>query len=159
MRRDYGWSLRGERVFGTRPARTWKTLTLIGAVRLGERPLLMTHNGSVNSKVFVRFLRRRLSRMLRPGDIVVMDNLASHKTAAAKRALADLGVVPLYLPTYSPELNPIELWWAHLKRELRTLAIDARDELAKAARRLRGRLPIRHIQAWFDCAFRHSQSN
>ena len=159
MRREHGWAAAGVRVHGTRPASTWKTLSLIGAIRLGERPRLMTHIGPVNGRVFLRFVRRTLVPWLRPGDVVVMDNLATHKTAAVRKAIEDAGAIPIYLPPYSPELNPIELWWAHLKRDLRALALDARDELARAVRRLRASLPTANIAAWFRAAMAHGQIN
>lgn len=157
MRREHAWSARGERVHASKPGRTWQTLTLIGAVRLGQRPKLMTHHGPVNGRVFVHFVKRRLAPWLRRGDIVVMDNLGAHKTPAVREAIEAAGAIPIYLPTYSPELNPIELWWAHLKRDLRYLRVDLRDELARVVRRLRASLPIEHITAWFRCAANHSQ--
>jgi transposase len=137
------------RVHGTKPGRTWKTLTLIGAIRLGKKPKLMTHNGAVNGRVFRAFVQQRLRPWLHRGDVVVMDNLGAHKTPAVREAIEAAGALPIYLPTYSPELNPIELWWAHLKRHLRSLHLDVRDELARAVRRLRSALPIDKIASWF----------
>ena len=134
---------------GDKPGRTWKTLSLIGAIRLGERPKLMTHRGAVNGRVFLDFVKRRLSPWLRRGDVVVMDNLGTHKMLAVRAAIEAVGALPIYLPTYSPDLNPIELWWAHLKRDLRTLKIDVQDQLARAVRRLRASLPIENIASWF----------
>jgi transposase len=125
MRREYGWSARGLRVAGARPGRTWRTLSLIGAIRLGDRPRLMTHRGAVNGRIFLNFVRFHLVRSLRKGDIVVMDNPNFHKSLVVRQAIEAAGAAPLYLPTYSPELNPIELWWGDMKRQLRTLAIDA----------------------------------
>jgi transposase len=149
MRREYGWAARGLRAHGTKPGRTWSTLTLIGAIREGERPKLMTHKGAVNSRVFLAFVKRRLTPWLRRGDVVVMDNLGAHKTPVVRQAIEAAGALPIYLPTYSPELNPIELWWGHLKATLRSLRIDLRDELARTVRRLRASLPIANIAAWF----------
>jgi transposase len=152
MRREYGWSRRGQRLTSSRPFGRWKTLSLIGAIRLGERPRLMTHRGAVNGRVFLRFVKQRLVPSLRRGDIVVMDNLNIHKTSAVRQAIWDAGAIPLHLPTYSPELNPIELWWADLKRHLRKLAVDAREELVATVQRLRASLPLNKIDGWF----RHS---
>jgi transposase len=159
MRREYGWAASGLRAFGTKPGRTWQTLTLIGAVRLGERPKLMTHRGPVNGKVFLHFVKRRLRPWLRRGDVVVMDNLGAHKTEAVRKAIEACGAIPIYLPPYSPELNPIELWWAHLKRELRTLRVDLRAELGRVVRRLRSALPVANIAAWFRHALAHGLPN
>jgi transposase len=155
MRRDYGRAARGLRVVSEKPGGRWQTLSLIGAIRLGAKPKLMTHRGSVNGAVFLRFVRQRLAPWLRRGDIVVMDNLNTHKMQKVRAAIEAAGATPVYLPTYSPELNPIELWWADLKRHLRKLGVDARVELARAVRRLRASVPLEKIQAWF----RHSASH
>jgi len=121
----------------------------VGAIRLGEKPRLMTHSGSVNGAVFRRFVRRCLMPSLRPGDIVLMDNLNIHKMKRTRELIAAAGATAVYLPTYSPELNPIELWWGDLKRELRKLSLDTEPELRQAARRERGRLPLTKIENWF----------
>jgi transposase len=152
MRREYGRSLRGERVTGTRPFRSWKTVSLIGAIRLGEKPKLMTSDTAVDDRTFLGFVKRRLAPWLYPGDIVIMDNLNIHKMAVVREAIRDAGAFPIYLPTYSPELNPIERLWADTKRRLRTLALNAHGELLNAVRRLRASTPVRKIAAWF----RHS---
>lgn len=94
-----------------------------------------------------------------PGRPVVMDNLGAHKTKPVQEAIEALGATPVYLSTYSPELNPIELSWAHIRRSLRSLAVDAREELAKAVRMLPARTSVDHVSAWFRCALTHSQSN
>jgi transposase len=159
MRREYGWALRGERAHGSRPFRSWKTLSLIGAIRLGRRPKLMTHHGPVNGRVFLRFVKQRLVPWLRRGDVVVMDNLNMHKMSAVRDAIESIGASAVYLPTYSPELNPIELWWADLKRQLRTLGINVQEQLARAVRRLRASLPIEKIAAWFRFSMAHAQFN
>lgn len=136
-----------------------RRLTPIGAIPLGERPKLMTHRRPVNGKVFLRFVQRRLRPWLRRGDVVVIDNLGEHKTEAVRAAIEAVGAVPIYLPTYSPELNPIELWWAHLERDLRSLRVDLREELAGAVRRLRASLPLTNIAAWFRHAMNQGLSN
>jgi transposase len=76
----------------------------------------MTHHGPVNGTVFLYFVKRGLRPWLRRGDVVAMDNLGAHETAAVREAIEAAGATAIYLPPYSPELNPIELWWAHLKR-------------------------------------------
>jgi transposase len=154
MRREYGRSLRGQRVTGTRPFRSWKTISLIGAIRLGEKPKIMTSTKAVDGRTFLRFVKQRLAPWLYPGDVVIMDNLSIHKMLVVREAILDAGGFPVYLPTYSPELNPIERLWADMKRQLRTLAINAQDELLRAVRRLRASTPISKIAGWF----RHSLS-
>lgn len=159
MRREYGRAVRGMRVIGRRPGRSWKTVSLLGAIRLGEKPRLMTHRGSINGRTFLRFVRLYLVPWLKPGDVVVMDNLSTHKMVAVRAAIEAAGATPVYLPTYSPELNPIELWWCDMKRTLRTLALDAEADLRRAARRLRARLPVEKIAAWFRFSLRQAQVN
>jgi transposase len=125
--------------------------------RLGAKPKLMTYPGSVNGTVFVQFVRTRLVPWLRPGDVVVMDNLNIHKMRAVRSAIEAAGAIPVYLPTYSPELNPIELLWADLKRSLRTLTITDEVQLRRAVRRLRRRVPTRKIAGWFGHALAHTR--
>lgn len=150
MAREYGWAPRGERAVGDKPGRSWKTLTLIGAIRLGRKPQLMTYPGAINGKVFLHYVRRRLAPWLRPGDCVVLDNLGAHKVRGVEDAIEAVGAFVLYLPAYSPDMNPIELWWSELKRQLRTVAARTVPELADAARRLRSATKLDHLRAWFD---------
>lgn len=159
MRREYGWSPRGTRSIGKMPVRAWKTVSLVGAIRLDQRPRLMTHRGSVDGRVFIRFVRRYLAPSLRHGDIVFLDNLNIHKMKRVRQLIEAAGASVFYLPTYSPELNPIELWWNDLKRELRKLSIDDEPNLRKAARRERARLALRKIRGWFRNALREARDN
>lgn len=157
MCREHGWSPRGARAKGKRPFRSWKTVSLIGAIRLGKRPRLMTHRGSVDGRVFLKFVKTTLRPMLRRGDVVVMDNLNFHKMRVVREAIEAAGATPIYLPTYSPELNPIEMLWADMKRDLRKLAIPTEPELRQAVRRLRSRLPVSKIAGWFRRSLREAQ--
>ncbi len=159
MRREYGWSPRGKRVVGTRPCRSWKTISVIGAIRLGSKPLLMTHPGAVTGAVYLQFVRQRLVPWLRAGDVVVMDNLNMHKMRTVRDAIAAAGAVAVYLPTYSPELNPIELLWADLKRDLRKLALNHEAPLCRAVRRLGRRVPYQKIAGWFRHALEQARIN
>ena len=154
MRREHSWALRGERAIGKRAMGHWRTVSIVGAIRIGARPLLMTHRGAINGRLFLRFVRERLIPWLRQGDVVVMDNLNSHKMAAVRTAIEAAGATPIYLPTYSPELNPIELLWPYLKRGVRTMRTNTEDELRRGLRRLRAGVPLSHVASWF----RHSLS-
>ncbi len=157
MRRTHAWAPRGERARGSKPFRSWKTVSIIGAIRRGSRPLIMTNEGAVNGRIFLRFVKRRLAPWLKPGDIVVLDNLNFHKMVAVRRAIEEAGALPIYLPTYSPELNPIELLWSDLKRELRRMGLDTVEMLRWALRRLRAALPLHRIDGWFRRAFAEAQ--
>ncbi|WP_375759644.1 IS630 family transposase [Corallococcus exercitus] len=149
MAREYGWAPVGQRARGVRPGGRWTTLTLVGAIRVGCRPKLMTHRGAINGRLFVRFVRQRLCPWLHPGDVVLMDNLGAHKVAGVRQAVEAVGACVVYLPTYSPDFNPIELWWADLKRQLRRLAPRAIEDLARTVRQLRAATPLAKLAAWF----------
>ena len=149
MVRDCGWAPRGSRAHGRRPFRSWRSISLVGAIRLGKRPKLMTHPGSVNGEAFLHFIKQRLCPWLNEGDLVVMDNFSTHKMTAVRDALATVGAEPLFLPPYSPDLNPIELLWADMKRDLRRIAARTEDDLRKVARALRAAVPVAKIRNWF----------
>ncbi len=148
MRRGYARGPVGQRVVGDKPFAGWKTVSLVGAIRLGAKPKLMTRPGTVNGRVFLKFVKERLVPWLRKGDSVVMDNLGAHKMASVRRALEAVGAHAVFLPPYSPELNPIELWWADVKRQLRKLGLDGEAQLRRAVRRVRARTSVRSITAW-----------
>jgi hypothetical protein len=103
--REHGWAPVGEGGIGDRPGRTWKTLTLIGAIRLGRKPQLMTHRRPIIGKVFYRYSKHRLVPWLRYGYCVVLDKLATHKGRSVQEAIEAVGVFALYLPAYSPDMN------------------------------------------------------
>lgn len=159
MAREHGWGPAGARVYGSRPGRSWKTLTLIGAIRKGRRPQLMTHHGSVTGRVFLRYVKTRLAPWLQRGDIVVMDNLGAHKMRSVRMAIEAVGASVVYLPTYSPDMNPIELWWPNLKRRVRTEAPRDVASLARCVRRIRSGTQVANVNAWIDHALSFAQVN
>ena len=154
MRRERGWGRSGARVIGSRPGGHCKNISMLGAIAIGRRPLLMTQKGGVGTEVFVRFVKQRLVRWLRAGDVVLMDNLRAHKRPEIIEAILSAGAVPIFLPPYSPDMNPIEFWWADIKRQLRKFAIDTEPELLEAIRRLRARLSGAKVAGWY----RHVQA-
>ena len=120
MTRLRGRAPRGERLVEKVPHGHWKTTTLIAALDHRGMRCATTVDGAVNADVFVAFTRQVLAPTLRPGQTVVMDNLSSHKVAAVREAIEDAGASPLYLPPYSPDLNPIELAFSKLKQLMRS---------------------------------------
>ena len=119
MSRRYGRSPRGERLVAKVPQGHWKTTTFVAALRTDGITAPLVVDGALNGDVFVAYVRQQLAPTLRPGDVVVMDNLACHKRAGVKQAIEAAGAQLRYLPPYSPDLNPIELAFAKLKALLR----------------------------------------
>lgn len=119
MTRRYGWSERGVRLVEAVPAGHWKTTTLMQAVGLGGVRAAMLTDGPTNRMVFNGFVRWLLAPSLREGDIVLLDNLSSHKSPAAMEAIAAVGAEVWFLPPYSPDLNPIEKIFSKVKGLLR----------------------------------------
>jgi transposase len=117
-----GWALRGERLIGKVPHRSWKTMTFVAALRHDriEAPWLL--EGPIDGAAFRTYVEKVLVPTLRPGDIVVMDNLGSHKGKAIRALIRTAGAKLLFLPKYSPDLNPIEQVFAKLKQLLRKAA-------------------------------------
>jgi len=122
MVRRYGWSLRGERVIDRTPHGHWKTTTLVSALRGDRLEAPMVLDGAMNAASFLAYVEQILLPTLKPGDLVVMDNLSSHKSTAVQRAIASVGAQVLYLPPYSPDLNPIEMVYSKIKALVRAAA-------------------------------------
>ena len=119
MVRLYGRAPRGERLVAAVPHGHWKTTTLIAAVRLDGITAPYVLDGPIDGETFRAYVEQMLAPTLAPGDVVVMDNLASHKVAGVREAIVATGADLLYLPPYSPDLNPIENLFAKIKAFLR----------------------------------------
>ncbi len=119
MTRLYGCGPRGQRVIDTVPHGHWKTTTFLCGLRLTGLVAPMVIDGALTGPHFLAYLRRVLRPALTPGDVVVMDNLQTHKLAGVAAILAERGARGLYLPPYSPDLNPIEQAFAQVKARLR----------------------------------------
>ncbi len=115
MTRRYGRATRGERVHEGTPAGHWRTLTVLGAIRQSGWVAAMTIEAATDGDIFQAYLEQVLCPQLRPGDIVVMDNLSAHKVAGVRELIEQAGAGVLYLPPYSPDFNPIEMCWAKFK--------------------------------------------
>ncbi len=114
-----GWGPRGQRLIGKAPHGRWRTLTFLAALRVDRIDAPCIFNGPINGKRFRAYVEQFLVPTLKPGDIVVLDNLGSHKGKAVRQAIRDAGAHRLFLPPYSPDLNPIEQVFAKLKHWLR----------------------------------------
>lgn len=122
MTRLFGRAPRGVRVVEAVPTGHWQTSTLVAAVRCQGvlAPVLL--DGAMNGATFAGYVQRVLVPQLQPGDVVVLDNLAAHKVVGAREAIAAAGARLLFLPPYSPDLNPIEPVWSKVKAWLRKAA-------------------------------------
>jgi transposase len=111
----------GERVSEGVPAGNWRTLTVLGAIDISGWVAVMTIEAPTDGDVFLSYLEHVLCPRLKPGQIVVMDNLGAHKVDGVKELIRQASASLLYLPPYSPDFNPIEKCWAQVKQRLRTL--------------------------------------
>lgn len=150
MTRLYGRSPRGERLVCHAPAGRWETTTLIAAVRTSgpAAPCLLA--GPLDGDAFFAYVEQQLVRALKPGDILVMDNLSTHKNSGALRLLEEAGVTVLFLPPYSPDLNPIEKMWSKVKASLRKAAARTGEALMKAVAAALDAVTQGDIKGWFQ---------
>ena len=116
-----GWAQRGQRLVEAIPGGHWGTSTLVHAVGLDGTRAAMVLDGPLNSTCFTGFCEQFLAPALQPGDLVVLDNLGSHKSPAAVAAVEKVGARMIYLPPYSPDLNPIENAFSKIKQLIRGL--------------------------------------
>src|SRR3954452_15982072 len=136
MARPRGRSRRGQRLVMTAPHGHWKTTTLVVALRLGGLTAPTVIDGAMNGEVFLAYVQQQLVPTLKAGDVVVMDNLGSHKKAGVVEAIEAAGARVEYLPPYSPDLKPIELAFSKLKALLRKAGERTVDGLWKLLGRL-----------------------
>lgn len=135
MARRYGRAPRGERLVSKVPWGHWKTVTLVAALRWDRMTAPAVFDGPMDGNCFLAYVEQVLAPTLGQGDIVVMDNLASHKVAGIKQAIEAKGATLRYLPPYSPDLNPIEQAIAKLKSHLRKEAARTFETLIDAIAR------------------------
>jgi len=114
-----GWGPRGERLRAFAPHGHWRTLTFLGALRCDRLTAPCVFDGPINGECFRAYVAQQLLPVIEPGDIVIMDNLGSHKSAELRRMIKAAGARLWYLPPYSPDLNPIEQTFAKIKHWMR----------------------------------------
>ncbi len=129
MARVRGRAPRGERLHSPIPHGHWRTTTFVAGLRLGGIDAPMVIDGPINGESFLAYVRLVLVPTLSPGDIVIMDNLGSHKGTAVRQAIEAAGAELRFLPPYSPDFNPIENAFSKLKTLLRKAAARTRDAL------------------------------
>jgi transposase len=133
MTRLSGRALVGERLVSQVPHGHYQTSTLIAAVRLNGACAPWLFEGAMDGDLFLAWVRQGLGPTLQPNDLVIMDNLATHKVAGVREAIESAGARLLYLPPYSPDFNPIENMWSKIKQLLRSLSPRTTEELLQAA--------------------------
>lgn len=132
-----------------------KNLTLLGAIRLKGWVQMSAQFATANGQRFMQWLARRLLPRLEKGDVLVMDNLRAHHHPGVAPACAERGIRVLYLPPYSPDLNPIESGWALQKQHVRRYAPRFPTALLRIARSARFRVTPAHARNWFrHCGYR-----
>jgi transposase len=129
MTRSHGYAPRGQRLQGEAPYRRWQTTTFVGALRADGLLAPLVVDGAMTGELFVAYVRQVLVPELHRGDTVVLDNLSCHTLAAVRQAIEEARCRVLYLPPYSPDLNPIELAFSKLKRLLRRAAARTTEAL------------------------------
>lgn len=149
MARRYGRAPSGVRVDGPVPHGHWKTTTLTAALRLDGVGPCLAFDGATDSACFEAYVARCLVPSLRPGDVVVMDNLSCHKAPGVARLIDAAGAEVRYLPPYSPDLNPIEQLFSKLKAWLRSAKARTVDGLIEAMGDALRAVRLADIRGWF----------
>ena len=132
MTRLRGRSPRGQRLVASCPHGHWQTTTMISSVRLDGSSACRTVHGATTTAVFQAYVREVLVPTLRPGDLVVLDNLGAHKNEDTRALILAAGAQVRFLPAYSPDLNPIEMMWSKVKALLRAAQARTHETLLTA---------------------------
>lgn len=153
MTRRYGRGPIGERVADNAPG-NWRTLTLLGAISVDGWVASMTVEAPTDGNVFLAYLEHVLCPQLKPGKVVVMDNLSAHKVDGVRQLIEATGAWVLYLPPYSPDFNPIEQCWAQVKQQLRTLKARSIATLETAiSTSLKSLIPSQALAYFRNCGY------
>lgn len=149
LTRLFGRAPRGERVVDAVPKNYGENLTMLGALSASGVEALMTVNGATDGEVFLAFVREVLAPTLEPGDVVVWDNLGAHRSAAVRAVVEARGARLLFLPPYSPDMNPIERCWSKMKTFLRAAKARTREALETAIKQALATVTESDARAWF----------
>jgi transposase len=152
MTRLRGRSLKGQRLKSKAPFGHWKTQTFVAGLRSTGLTAPFVVDQPMNRLIFDTYVETQLAPALKPGDVVIMDNLAAHKSPKAEAVIRAKGAWVLFLPPYSPDLNPIEMAFAKLKAHLRAKAIRTIDALWKAIGDICDLFTPTECQNYFDAA-------
>ncbi len=155
MTRIYGRALKGRQVHDTVPRNRGRVTTMIGAMSAQGIVAMATIEAATDGAVFLAFLDQVLIPVLKAGDIVVWDNLGAHKLQAVRDRVTAIGASVVFLPPYSPDLNPIELFWAWLKAAIRRERPRTTSRLDRCIAGAMATLPSQFCRNWFrECGYR-----
>ena len=153
MTRIYGRSIGKTRVVDHAPLNTPKTTTVLSSIRTDGSHITETYLGGTTGERFTAYLKDKLIPTLKPGDVVVMDNLRSHHVSDVKKVFDEADIRFLYLPPYSPDLNPIEKMWSKLKAILRKWKLRSADLLPAAIYNALDLVSVLDCLHWFNSCF------
>lgn len=143
---------RGARLEADAPFGHWRTQTFIAGLRVDELAAPWLFDGPMNRAAFEAYIETQLAPVLLPGDVVIADNLAAHKSTRVNELLRAQGNWMLFLPPYSPDLNPIEMAYSKLKAHLRRMAVRTFDALTEAIGSICDLYPPAECKAYFKAA-------
>jgi transposase len=154
MTRLYGRAAQGERVYDKVPQNYGENITMVACLSEAGLSAPMTVEGAVDGAVFLVYVEQVLAPTLVKGDVVVMDNLRAHKVKGIKEAIEARGAKVIYLPPYSPDLNPIEKCWSKIKTYLRAAKARTRQALEQAFKEALLLVTEKDAQGWFaSCGY------
>jgi putative transposase len=148
MTRLRGWAPKGERLVDKVPHGRWKTATFLAALRNDRIEAPCLFDGPINGERFRAYVEQFLVPTLKPGDVVILDNLGSHKGKAVRRAIRTVGARLVFLPKYSPDLNPIEQVFAKFKTLLRKAGARSYEAISQACARILTQYPPEECAAY-----------
>ena len=140
---------KGQRVCGSVPRNYGENVTMLGALSLSGVEALMTVNGATDGDIFLAFVREVLAPALHEGDVVIWDNLSAHRSQAVSEAVESRGARLIFLPPYSPDMNPIERCWSKIKTFLRAAKARTREALETAIKQALATVTESDARAWF----------
>lgn len=149
MTRQWGRAPKGERIVEATPQGHWEVLTTIGAMSLRGIEAAMTIPEATDGDIFLAYVEQVLCPKLQHGDAVVLDNLSAHKVAGIRERIEASGAQLIYLPPYSPDLNPIEKAWSKFKQYLRAAKARSQEALDKAVADALKTITADNADAWF----------
>lgn len=149
MVRSHGRCLRGQRLLSSAPAGHWNTTTMLAAISLDGVHAPWTLDGAIDADAFLVYVEHVLVPTLEGGEIVVMDNLSSHKHPRVAQLIHAAGAQVWYLPPYSPDFNPIEEMWSKIKQILRSIAARTFDGLVEAIGTAIDQVTAADLLGWF----------